>query len=60
MKLLFKTLQSERIAASLGYDICIGIAVMKTVRVVYIFKFSKPGKSLSVSQCWHQSMIVHP
>ena len=40
-------IKGARVTAALGSDICIGIALVKTWRVVYIFKYPKPGKRVS-------------
>ena len=52
-------MQNSRITSSLGYDICIGVALVKTWRVVYIFKYPKPGKSVSfiIIICMHYNAI---
>ena len=40
-------MQNNRVFASLGYDICISIALVKTWRVYYIFKNPSPSKKAS-------------
>ena len=41
------TMQNSRVFATLGYDICIAIAMVKTWRVYYIFKNPSPNKKAS-------------
>ena len=43
--------QMARIFLSIGYDICFVVALVKTVRVAYIFRNVTPNKKVHISQC---------
>ena len=56
--LTYFAVKFNRIASSLGYDLCIGVAIVKTWRVVYIVKFPKPNKKVRKSLLCLTSLCV--
>ena len=45
-ELLFFIMQNTKILSYLGYDVVIGVALVKTARVYYIFKKPSPNKKV--------------
>lgn len=50
-RVIYTAMQIARVFLSIGYDICFVVALVKTVRVAYIFKSVSPTKKVYVYMC---------